>query len=136
MDQLVQMHQSVEPLRYVRGADQSADFLTHTHSIFSQAAAAPRISQPETAGLGEAVGVCVCVCVLGLVSGWVSLCLAKPTQQPRNHTSKPAHTVRSSQQRASQRPANTAPRPHAAFSSVCHCWCYFLVANAIETHNH
>ena len=31
--------------------------------------------------------------------------------------------------------ANTAPRPHAAFSSVCHYWCHFLVANTIVTHN-
>ena len=65
-----------------------------------------------------------------------SPCLAV-SQTPRSKQEmNPAHTVRSSLQRAAQRPANTAPRPHAAFSSVCHYWCHFLVANAIATNNH
>ena len=65
----------------------------------------------------------------------LSRCLAV-SQQAGNDTSNPAHTVRSSQLRATQRPANMAPRPRAAFSSVCHYWCHFLVANAIVTHSH
>ena len=75
--------------RYVMSADWSklTNGLPHTLKLFSSAA--PRISQPETAGRGEAVSLC--------------------EQQ--------------------QRPSNTAPRPHAAFSSVCHYWCHFLVAN-------
>ena len=122
---------------------------SHTLNLFS--AAAPRISQREMAGRGcESVcehthrlaarlRVCVCVCVCALAGfglGFaVSRCLAYPTHNQET-TSKPAHTVRSSQQRASQRPGNMAPRPHTAFSSVCHYLCHFLVANAIVTHNH
>ena len=82
---------------YVRGAVMLR--LPHTHTLNLFSAAAPGISQPETAGRGEAVsphtqthsqaaGVCVC-------SGWFR-----------------------------------------AFSSVCHHWCHFLVANAIVTHKH
>ena len=64
-----------------------------------------------------------------------SRCLAV-SQIPRSKQEmNPAHTVRPSQQQAPQRPANTGPRPHAAFSSVCHYWCHFH-CYAIVTHNH
>jgi len=81
---------STEPLRWVSGLvqmDQSADFLIHTHSIFSQLQLRWFLL-PETAGHGEAVSRCVstqtnsqpgCVCVVGAGFGLgfaVSRCLA------------------------------------------------------------
>ena len=53
-------------LRYVRGAVTLGPIrgLPHTHTLNLFSAAAPQISQPETAGRGEAAGVCVC-------SGWI-----------------------------------------------------------------
>ena len=70
------MDQSVEPLRYVRGAVTLSGpirGLPHTHTLNLFSAAAPPISPPWDGGTWRGCGF---VCVLGLVSGWVSLCLA------------------------------------------------------------